>query len=167
MLANAITDPLISGVPIPSITPLSAPKSISIGMAALQERMIDSFRELADNWDGYSALAIKELTIENAKHLLQRFNFSSFALDPSITPHPNGIITFEWDSILGEAYLEVGQSLCCAYIAPAVGKPIYWTGTVEKTPVEAIVGAIQAIIFPQFGSSQSVTVPRLRYASAS
>lgn len=148
------------------VTALSAPRfplympQISISVSADAVAQVEAFAKLGDNWDGYGSLSIEEPTIKNARDLLERFNSPSRMLTPIVTPHPNGIITFEWESPSGEGYLEIGQTQCCFYIRPNVGETLYWTGSTAdmKVLADTFLRSLQGLIFPSLSISHAVSV---------
>ncbi len=150
----------IFSVPEPhTLIPLYMPQ-ISISVNAMAVAKVAAFAKLGDNWDGYGALSIEHETIKNATDLLESLNWSSSMLAPVVTPHPNGIITFEWESPSGEGYLEIGQTQCCFYIRPNVGETLYWTGSTTdmKVLADTFLRSLQGLVFPSLSISHAVYV---------
>lgn len=156
---SASSDIFMVTAPYTSLIPLYMPQ-ISISVNAMAVAKVEAFATLGDNWDGYGALSIERETIKNATDLLERLNWSSNMLAPIVTPHPNGIITFEWESPSGEGYMEIGQTQCCFYIRPNVGETLYWTGSTAdmKVLADTFLRSLQGLIFPSLSISHAVSV---------
>jgi len=92
----------------------------------LIRRQLEQFRSLGEDWDGYGAAAIHPETLANASNALEHLAIVlPFA---EIDPNPNGTISFEWESKLGLAYLELGRTKFSFFIKPEQGAPIYADG---------------------------------------
>lgn len=66
---------------------------------------------LEPDWDGYGALPISKAVLGNALQLVDVVESQHPNLpNPEISPKSNGTISMEWESMQGEAYLEIGNS---------------------------------------------------------
>jgi hypothetical protein len=68
---------------------------------------IDSFSELKKGWDGYSAVCIKNKTIENTKNFLKKLDDSliNSLNNDDIVPSPYGTISIYFSD---NDYIEIG-----------------------------------------------------------
>lgn len=155
-LSSGSLDATVLNTPL---LPLHMPQ-ISISASADTIAQVEAFEKLGDNWDGHGALSIEKPTIRNASDLVESFNWPSSILTPVVTPHPNGIITFEWESLWGEAYLEIGQTQCCFYIRPNIGETIYWTGSSGGIInfADSFSRILQGLIFPSLPGRHAASV---------
>ncbi len=128
----------------------------SVGIAALAIARVRSFSKLREGWDGYGATSIKSATIENAANFLDGIHLPPLLGTPFVAPHPNGTITFEWESPFGEAYLEIGQTRYSFYVKPIVGKAIFLEGKTDSPEIYPMAKSIEAILLPIQSSSSSI-----------
>ena len=69
---------------------------------------IENFGSLPDNWDGEGANKIHEQTVVNCCYMARCA--VDYLTIPDVDPNPNGTISFEWYTVEGLAYLEVGRT---------------------------------------------------------
>lgn len=69
---------------------------------------IEIFSSLPDNWDGDGANKIHEQTGRNCCCMARCA--VDYLTVPDIGPNPNGTVSFEWRTVEGLAYLEVGRT---------------------------------------------------------
>jgi hypothetical protein len=93
-------------------------------------RQLEQFKELEQDWDGYGAVPIHEETVRNSVKAIEAF--SDVAQWADKYPNPNGTVSFEWESPLGTAYLEIGRTKYSFYIKAETGRPIYANGSVDQ-----------------------------------
>jgi|GEM_PF-5191172 len=70
--------------------------------------LIDSFSMLEEDWDSEGARKINEIVISNALKIWSLI--AKYGCLPEISPMPNGVISFDWDTSLGSATIEVGKT---------------------------------------------------------
>jgi hypothetical protein len=94
---------------------------------------------MQQNWDGYGAEPIGQLTSGNTSHAL---TILSYQLPmPDITPNPNGTLSLEWETGAGSAHLEIGRTQCSLYVnSSANGAPLFFAG--DATDINGQVGAL-------------------------
>lgn len=109
------------------------------------------------NWDGYGALAVSPETKKNAIEAIRVI--LPVAPTPEINPNPNGTLSFEWRTDLGNAHLEIGQTKYSFYVNPHVGSPIFLEGDVDA--VHRLHGSlVTSILFPYPGAATTMTPVR-------
>lgn len=113
---------------------------------ALQAQ-VTQLEELPSGWDGDDAERISAAAAHAAKVFIGAFPGPSM---PSIYPNSSGTISMEWDSPLGEAVLEIGESRYSFYLSPSNGEASYKKGTAQQLWQEAalISESIEARLFP-------------------
>jgi hypothetical protein len=85
--------------------------------ATVARRLINEFKELKDNWDGYGASSISDQTRRNARQLIDIIEATPGSLPiPEISPVPSGTIAFEWEIDDTVVYLEIGNTRFSGYI---------------------------------------------------
>ncbi|RXT60410.1 hypothetical protein [Pseudomonas syringae] len=99
-------------------------------IGAMEE--INSYRELEDDWDGYGAVAIDAVTLQNAIYAAARL--IGRAPVPDLTPNSNGTISFEWESPFGLAHLEIGKSRYAFFIRLENGRKYILDGAANDVP---------------------------------
>lgn len=120
---------------------------------------IQEFGSMKDGWDGYGALPISAVTVENsngAMDLLLRF-----APVPDIVPNSNGTISFEWETAHGFAHLEIGKTRFSFYLKLRAGAPTSLSGDANNMPSE-VGEIISALLFP--APSAASTTARITMA---
>ncbi|MGQ3824242.1 hypothetical protein [Pseudomonas alliivorans] len=93
---------------------------------------IRSYFDLADDWDGYGAVAIDPVTLQNAMAAAARLIGRAPA--PDFTPNSNGTISFEWESPSGLAHLEIGKSRYAFFIRLENGRKYIHDGAADDVP---------------------------------
>ena len=124
----------------------------------LQEakRAIEEISRLPENWDGYGAIPILSQTKKNALATAEAM-LNSVPV-PDVAPNSNGTISMEWESGVGVAFLEIGQSRYAFYIDRLEGGPILADGPADEIP--PYLGLlISSILFPGVpGTAASTTI---------
>jgi hypothetical protein len=103
------------------------------------------------NWDGYGALPVSAIKV-----------ILPVAPSPEINPNPNGTLSFEWGTHLGNAHLEIGQTRYSFYVNPSVGEPIFLEGEVET--VHRLHGSLVASLLFPTSSTAGTMIPVRRAA---
>jgi hypothetical protein len=83
--------------------------SLSIGESERAKALVREFGRLESNWDGYGAQPLSRAATDNATRFLGVLSASN-APTPDLSPLANGTIALEWQSAVGFAYLEIGNS---------------------------------------------------------
>ena len=96
--------------------------------------------ELGFNWDGYDALPVNPVTQNNAQ---QALGIAPVAPD-DITANPNGTISFEWETDVGRAHLEIGLSKFSFYQKFSDGGTITGDGDAAAIP-QGIVSSVSLL----------------------
>jgi hypothetical protein len=118
--------------------------------------LIREVGRLEADWDGYGALPISKMVASNALRFIDVVESQHSKLpNPEISPKSTGTISMEWDSIQGEAYLEIGNSRFSFFIR---------SKSDEKLLVEGDAGAIsdeiptlvERILYPPVSYSTTV-----------
>jgi hypothetical protein len=109
------------------------------------------------NWDGYGALPVSAEAKKNALEAVRVI--LPVAPTPEINPNPNGTLSFEWGTNLGNAHLEIGQTRYSFYVNPRVGPPIFLEGEVET--VHRLHGSLVAsLLYPTSSTAGTMTEVR-------
>lgn len=88
--------------------------------------LIEKFRALDADWDGYDANEISDGACDAAKTFLA--NLPTDLESPELCPNPSGTISMEWDSQHGQAQLELGKRKFSFYLRKKGGATIYQNG---------------------------------------
>ncbi|WP_395642398.1 hypothetical protein [Rudaea sp.] len=123
-------------------------RQFDIGLLSegVARRRLDEFRKLRPNWDGEGAESLSALTLRNAQNIaLQLSRHTHF---PDITPNAGDTITFEWESDLGSALMEIGHETYSFLMKTKVGKRSTDTGFLDRDADIAALGSlIQRTLF--------------------
>lgn len=125
-------------------------------------RLIDEFRCLRENWDGYGAAAICEQVCNNAQRFIDIIDASPVGLPiPNVAPMPTGTISFEWETEHAEAYLEIGTTRFSGFIKPNRQEPTFFEGHVGYLD-QQIVSDLQRGIYGPAMYSAPITEIHIR-----
>jgi len=124
----------------------SSKDRLSVGQSEHARALVREFGRLEANWDGYDASPLSKTVTDNALGFLNLLDVSNVAT-PDVTPLANGTIALEWQSDLGFAYLEIGNSRF-SLIASSVGGPeMLSNGNIEDLGHEYAF-LIDAVLLP-------------------
>ena len=123
---------------------------------------IGALGRLGENWDGYGALPIDQITIENARNFIQRL--SPRLPLPEISPNPNGTISMEWTSSGALAHLEFGLTKFSFFLKKSVASPILREGDANNAWI--IASLIEHEMLPYRPASQTINSIRMGLAPA-
>jgi hypothetical protein len=113
------------------------------------------FTTLPMNWDGYGAQKISQEacnTIDSLMDMIQRYSMSL----PSVTPKVAGTVAVEWQTSLGDAYLEIGKTRYSGYIEGKDSEPTFLEGNVDAISPE-LVATISFALYPENNTSDPVS----------
>jgi hypothetical protein len=120
----------------------------------LAQQLISAFEDLEQDWDGYGAVPIHSETSKNATAATE--GLAGVLTFADIYPNPNGTISFEWESKLGRACLEIGRTKYSFYVKPTTGIPIYADG--KASHIDAALGQlVSSCLFPMQTVSRAIT----------
>jgi hypothetical protein len=113
--------------------------------AVLRQRLAE-LRSLPAGWDGEGAEPISTVTLQKAQNvglrLLER------TLPPEITPNAGDTLTFEWESNLGSALLEIGHATYSFLMKTKSGKRTTDMGSLSSTTdIDNLGSLIQRTLF--------------------
>lgn len=123
--------------------------------AILAKEIIREISDLGDNWDGYGASSVSAEAVDAALKFAE-IAFPSASL-PEIFANPNGTITFEWESGLGLANLEIGKTRYSFYVDKK-GLFIPASGPIKHIPSDVLVELINNELFNEAQRSSTVTI---------
>src|SRR5690606_29903902 len=83
---------------------------------------------LPNNWDGQGAADLTDSIVARAAGVLKRIRL----LPTDITPHPSGTVMLEWETSLGRAYIEIGQTIYNVYAKARSSMPFAKVDSVEN-----------------------------------
>lgn len=106
--------------------------------------LLDQFKTLEENWDGYGALKISEEAYNTASMFIK--NLPPTITSPEISPNPNGTITLEWETNTSSAQLEVGRTTYSFFLRPTQGKKTYMQGAASEVP--PVIGLLATLQKP-------------------
>jgi hypothetical protein len=145
------------------VPPWMTPPALTLGAG---EDQIAEIARMPDNWDGYGALTIKAATRRNAISALRSVLIS--APIPDITPNPNGTISFEWETDLGFAGLEIGQTRISFFCKTKSADPILMDASADDVFIATVkIGELVfRSLFPLEQAAEPITSVRLeKYVS--
>lgn len=128
-------------------------------LSADQERARRDMKAMADlrtGWDGEGAPAISPITLAEASSALEQLLARAPA--PDIVPNINGTISFEWETDLGYAHLEIGsQSYSFLLARKLTGKRV---GARGRLPASAdyICRLLSAELYAAAGNSSTTVI---------
>lgn len=91
--------------------------------------LIEEFRALEADWDGYDANEISDGACDAAKNFLS--NLPTQFKSPDLCPNPSGTISMEWDTEGGQAQLELGKRKFSFYLRKQGSATIYHNGEAQ------------------------------------
>lgn len=100
-------------------------------------KIIRSFRDYPDNWDGEGSVTFKEKTITNACNIVEFLSLQSIP-SPDVSPNPHGTIALEWENDEGYAYVEIGTSQLTALIKTLDRRMVFALDRVDATEVQVL-----------------------------
>lgn len=148
-LGHISTEALASG---PFITRWPAAEAIELTRIKNQLR---EFVNLPASWDGYGALKISQEACDAIDSLLDMIQRCSMSL-PSITPKVAGTVAVEWQTSLGDAYLEIGKTRYSGYIEGKDSEPTFLEGNVDAINPE-LLARISFTLYPENAASDPVS----------
>lgn len=121
------------------------------------ENQIEKFGRMPEGWDGYGALPISIVTKHNSLEALR--GVSVYPPAPEITPNSNGTLSFEWETELGVAHLELGQTRLSFYVNLVSGDPVFLDASCDDLLIASLnIGFLVSIkLFPMRYAMASVT----------
>lgn len=133
--------------------------------AAVAVRALGLLRE---NWDGYGALPISNVAVNNAAAILESISLIASFGAPEVTPTSAGTISLSWETNNTEAVLEIGNTKYSGYVQ-TVGQPvIYLHGDADAFGYEDSAMVVRAMQNSQSSAAANSVVfdsPR-RYSLA-
>jgi hypothetical protein len=104
-------------------------------------------RSLEPNWDGYNAEPVSKAGA-NAQRLFEILeNQNPGLINPDIAPTSTGTVAMEWESVEGEAYIEIGNTKYSCFIRRRSGKSQFYEGDAE-TIESTLLNIVQQSLFP-------------------
>lgn len=117
-------------------------------------RLIDEFRCLKENWDGYGAAAICDQVCRNAQRFIDIIVASPVGLPiPNVAPMPTGTISFEWETEHAEAYLEIGSTRFSGFVKSNRQETTFFEGHVEHLNQQIVSDLHRGIYGPAMYSA--------------
>jgi hypothetical protein len=108
--------------------------------------LLRGIRLLGPNWDGYNAERVAKAGA-NAQRLFEILeNQTPGLINPDISPTSAGTVTMEWQSVEGEAYIEIGNTKYSCFIHRRLGQPQYYQGDAESIE-SSLLDIVQQSIF--------------------
>lgn len=104
---------------------------LSVGQSEHARALVREFGRLEANWDGYNASPLSKTVTQNALDFLNLLDASNVAT-PDVTPLANGTVALEWQSDLGFAYLEIGNSRFSLIASSGGGPEMLSNGNIEE-----------------------------------
>lgn len=150
----AVKAELLRPVEVPGQAVQQSPDAFATSMHAhclgLLCQQVRQFGALADDWDGYGAVAPSEAATSNVLDLLSRLPGEWVLRLPldGLTPTPYGTITLEWALAGDYLSVEVGDT-AWSYTAEAAGRPQLAPATTYPNP--ELLARVQTLldqIFP-------------------
>ena len=153
---------------MPQTAPLGLPEAVSLTHAPLgsvnallalfdeaqTELFLEQLASMEPNWDGYGALPIDRATFWNSLSALRRLR--SMVPSPEIVPNPNGTISFEWSTEIGEAHIEIGRTRFAFLAKPTGGDAVLVDGAAGEL-TEQLGALIAAVVYPSKKTVASLT----------
>jgi len=127
-----------------------------------REAIVREFGRLDANWDGYDASPLSKTVTANAIRFLQLLEASNIS-SPDISPLANGTIAFEWQSYLGFAYLEIGNSRFSMVASSGGSEETLLDGGAEALGLDHAF-LIETALFPQ--RMYATTINQITFCSA-
>ena len=121
----------------------------------MAKKIIREISLLNDDWDGYGASSVGSEAVDTALNFSE-ISFPTTSL-PEIFANPNGTITFEWESSLGLANLEIGKTRYSFYIDKK-GLFIPASGPIKSLPSLVLIELINNELFNEAKRSSTVTI---------
>lgn len=123
----------------------------------MQIQQLSQLEALPHGWDGDDAEQIAEGAVRGGKSFVMAFTGPASAIIPSAS----GTVVLEWDSPLGEAVLEIGQTRFSFYISPNHGNPIFRKGSTDALSLSApdMADLIEGQLFPSIRGSSAMSKP--------
>jgi hypothetical protein len=118
------------------------------------EIVLQDLANLTSDWDGYGAIPVTPESCAHAQSFLALAPKGMSA--PEITPTSNGTITFEWESVTGDALLEIGRTRYSGHIQPKTGQTFYLQGGLttaedQHLATEQVLALIKELLYAGFG----------------
>jgi hypothetical protein len=108
--------------------------------------LLRDIRLLGPNWDGYNAERVAKAGA-NAQRLFEILeNQTPGLINPDISPTSAGTVTMEWQTVEGEAYIEIGNTKYSCFIHRRLGRPQYYQGDAESIE-GSLLNFVQQTIF--------------------
>jgi hypothetical protein len=138
-----------SSVPAPAPRLQSAQPRPSFYQEFTAHQLLRQINALPENWDGYGGASVHSDTALNAHRALSALLLTVPV--PEIIPNSNGTVSFEWQSPLGHANLEIGLTRFSFFVALSPGPTIPLDGAASSVP-DVLGSVISALLFPQRGA---------------
>ena len=129
--------------------------NLALRSVALGE--IAALGNLQENWDGYGGLPVDQMTVENAKSVIQRLALRLPA--PEISPNPNGTISMEWTSPNAQAHLEIGMTRFSFFLKKPAASPLLREGDANDAWI--VSSLIEHAILPFRPASKTINSIRM------
>jgi hypothetical protein len=122
-------------------------------------QLIDEFKTLKDNWDGYGASAISDLACGHAQRFINMIEGIRGLPIPEISPTPSGTIACEWQTHGVEAYLEIGNTRYSGFIKRNGQDSLLFQGNANFLDErdQQVIAAIRSAISPPPIQSTAIT----------
>lgn len=118
------------------------------------KQIVHELGTLDEDWDGYGAIKLNEITVRNAINSID-YILNNSPL-PEIFPNPNGTISLEWENTNGVAHLEIGKTKYSFYLKPRSGLSIYDQGNSDNINNE-IGLKIARVLYPNIQTACIIT----------
>ena len=113
--------------------------------ASLRQRLTE-LKSLPAGWDGEGAEPISTVTLQKAQSVGLRLLVGTFP--PEITPNAGDTLTFEWESDVGSALLEIGHTTYSFLMKTKSGKRTTDMGPLSNTKdIDNLGSLIQRALF--------------------
>ncbi len=130
--------------PLPANANSPSPAIIYHAQANRDLQLLEAYRGLKQDWDGYDADPISSRACEAARTFLTSLPHSFES--PDLCPNPSGTISMEWQSSEGEAQLEIGRSKYSFYMRRRGLPTVYHNGASEGAA--GVYGLLRALYEP-------------------
>ncbi len=121
------------------------PQRIEVWEQAALRHQLREISELDEDWDGSGAVAVSFTAIQHAEAVLNEL-LPRGVIPGFVMPTTAGTVAFEWESVLGTAHLEIGNSTFGFYTAPVTGDSLMHGGSIEVMDAEQIAQSLRTIL---------------------
>jgi hypothetical protein len=108
--------------------------------------IMDGVANLPDGWYGGGSKRISREVIERTRKIVSMISATPGMADPELTPNPNGTISLEWESPMGEVYLEIGKTRMNGFYQIIGSGPMTIPDMPLATPT--FLGSINELLYP-------------------